>query len=97
MPLDALNVYVNASQHLKSPVILLLEVADGDESRGAAQSELVLQGRPLDAGRRPVDPDQHQRGLPDPVLQAPDVGVTIRGTRHDAVGLGGPVDSCGDG
>lgn len=39
-----------------SPVVLLLKVADGDESGAAAHCELVLLGGPLDTAGGPVDP-----------------------------------------
>lgn len=80
-----------------SPVVLLLKVADGDETSSAAQGELVLRRGPLDAGGGAVDTHQDQRGLPQAVLQRPHVGVAVGGTRHDAVGLRGPVDSCAQG
>ena len=44
-----------------------LEVADGDESRSAADGELVLLGRPLDAGRGAVDPQEHEGVLPSAI------------------------------
>ena len=46
------------------PVLLLLVVADGDDLGPAAHRELVLVGRPADAGGGAVDPQQHQRVLP---------------------------------
>lgn len=77
-----------------SPVVLLLKVADGDEASPTAQGELVLQRRPFHAGGGPVDPDQHQGGLPRPVPQGPHVRVPVRRTRHNPVGLRRPVDAC---
>ena len=44
-----------------------LEVADGDESRSASDGELVLLGRPLDAGRGAVDPQEHEGVLPSAI------------------------------
>lgn len=38
-----------------SPVVLLLEVADGDEARSAAHGKLVLLGGPLDTAGGAVD------------------------------------------
>lgn len=78
-----------------SPVILLLKVAHRDEPGSAAQGELVLQRGPLHAGGRTVDSHQDQRRLPASILQGPHVSVTVGGTRHNAVGLRGPVDACG--
>lgn len=75
----------------KLPVILFLKVADRYEAIPAAQSELVLQRRPLDTGGCAVDSHQDQGGLPHTVLQCPHVGVPVRGTSHKAVGLRGPV------
>ena len=46
------------------PVILRVEVADGDEASAAAHRELVLGRAPLDARRGAVDPQQHQGVLP---------------------------------
>ena len=46
------------------PVVLGLEVADGDESVAGADGELVLLGRPAHARRRAVDAQQHQRVPP---------------------------------
>lgn len=80
-------------QCLFSPVVLLLKVADGDESRSAAQSKLVLLRRPLHTRGCTVDAHQHQRGFPHPVLQSPHISVSVRGTAHDAVGLWGPVNT----
>ena len=76
------------------PVILGLEVADGDESSAGADRELVLIGAPLDASGRPVDPEQDQRVLPLVSLgvQAPDVGVTVGRAGDDAIRLGRPID-----
>ena len=42
------------------PVVLSLEVTDGDEAVARAHRELVLLRRPAHARRRTVDPQQHQ-------------------------------------
>lgn len=80
---------------LYSPVVLLLKVADRYDASAAAQGKLVLQRRPLDTGGCTVDSHQDQSGLPRTVLQSPHIGVAVRATSYDAVGLWGPVDSCG--
>lgn len=77
------------------PVVLFLKVADGDEARSTAQGELVLQWWPLHTGSCTVDAHQDQGGLPHTILQSPHIGVAVRGARHNAVGLRGPVNACG--
>lgn len=41
------------------PVVLLLEVADGDHASSRTDSELLLRGRPADEGSGTVDTEQH--------------------------------------
>ncbi len=41
----------------------------------------------------PVDPQEHQGGLPVTVNTGPDVGVPVLGARDDPVRLGCPVDA----
>lgn len=76
-----------------SPVIVLLEVADGDEAGTTAHGKLVLLGRPADAASGAVDPQDDQRGLPHVALERPHVGVAVRTTGDDAVALRRPVDA----
>ena len=49
------------------PVVLGLEVADGDESVAGADCELILLGRPAHARRGAVDAQQHQGVPPLPI------------------------------
>ena len=76
------------------PVVLCLEVADGDESVAGADGELVLLGRPAHARGSAVDAQQHQRVPPLAVRhQVPDVGVPVGRAGDDPVGAGRPVDA----
>lgn len=59
------------------PVVLLLEVANGDDARAAADGELGLRGRPAHAGRGAVDAEQDERRLPAGGCGLPDVGVAV--------------------
>lgn len=77
-----------------SPVVLLLEVADRDETRATPHGELVFLGGPLNAAGSAVDPEDDQSGLPHVTLQGPHVSVTVSATGHDAVALRCPVDTC---
>lgn len=79
---------------ISSPVVLLLEVANRDETGAAPYSKLVFFGRPLNTAGRAIDPEDDQGGLPHVTLQGPDVGVPVGATSHDAVALRGPVDTC---
>ena len=55
--------------------------------------ELLLGGRPLDVGRRPVDAEDDERRLPDAlVVERPDVGVAVLRAGDDPVRLRRPVD-----
>jgi hypothetical protein len=60
--------------------------------RTATDSKLVLLRTPLDASRRAVDTQKHQRGLPSLRGGGPDVGVSVLRTGDDAVGVGRPRD-----
>lgn len=77
------------------PVILRLEIAHGDQSRSGSNSKLVLTRRPLDAGRRPVDPQMDQHRLPLLVLIAlrPHVRIPVNATRNDAIRIRRPVNA----
>lgn len=79
-----------------SPVVLLLKVADRYEASSTSQGKLVLQWRPLDTGGCTVDSHQDKGGLPHTILQRPNVSVAVRSTSDNAVGLRGPVNTCGD-
>lgn len=79
---------------MSSPVVLLVKIADRDESSSTAQSKLVLQWGPLHTSGCTVDPQQNQRGFPNAILQSPHVGVPIGCACHDPVGLWSPVNSC---
>lgn len=74
----------------------MLEVADGDETRAAAHSKLVLLWRPLDAASGSVDPENDQGGLPCALFQGPHVGVAVCSAGDDAVTVRSPVDTCQD-
>jgi len=75
------------------PVVVLLEVADRDALGTTAHCKLVLIRAPLDVSGGSVYSENNESWLPLVVLEGPDVGVTILRARHDAVGLGSPVDS----
>lgn len=61
--------------------------------RTRGNRKLVFRRTPLDVGRRSVDTEDDERGLPDALLvQSPDVRVPVLGTGDDPVGLGSPVD-----
>lgn len=77
-----------------SPVIFLLEVTNGDETRAAAHSKLVLLWRPFDAASSSVDPEDDQGGLPRALFQGPHVGVAVCSAGDDAVTVRSPVDTC---
>lgn len=79
------------------PVVVLVEVADGDDLGAGGDGELVLTRRPGAAGGRTVDTQQHQGGVPGVILETPDVGVTILGARQDAVLLLAPGEGSNDG
>jgi hypothetical protein len=53
-------------------------------------------GAPLDVGGGAVDAQNNEGRLPDAVLRAPHVSVTVLAAGDDAVGLGGPVDAGDD-
>lgn len=78
------------------PVVLLGEVTDGDDPVARANGQFVLLGRPFDASRGSVGPQQDPGGRPLAavgVVLGPDVGGLVGGAGDDAVGLGGPVDA----
>ena len=75
------------------PIVILLEVADGDALGTAGYSELLLIGGPPDVSGSAVDTQNYKSRLPLTILEIPDVGVTILRTGHQAVGLGSPVDT----
>lgn len=59
------------------PVVLLFEVAYGDEARAGADGELGLGGGPADAGCGAVDAEEDECGLPAFGGGLPDVGVAV--------------------
>lgn len=65
------------------PVVLLLEVADGDHASSRPDGELLLRGRPADKGGGTVDTEQHQSRLPARWGAFPDVGVSVYGTGRE--------------
>lgn len=77
-----------------SPVIFLLKVADGDEPRAAANSKLVLFGRPLHTASSAVDPEDDQGGLPRSLFQGPHIGVAVGTTCDDTITVRSPVNTC---
>lgn len=77
-----------------APIVFLLKVADGDPPGAAANSKLVLFRGPLHTTGSAVDPEDDQSGLPNVVLQGPDVGVAVCPTAHNPVAVGGPVNAC---
>lgn len=88
-----IQIYM-ARNPISSPVILLLEVADGDEAGATPHSKLVFLGGPLNTAGSTVDPEDDQSGLPHITFQSPHISVTISATGHDAVALRSPVDTC---
>lgn len=72
----------------------MLKVADGDPPGSTAHSKLVLFRGPLHTTGSAIDPENDQGGLPNIVLQGPDVGVAVCPAAHNPVAVGGPVDAC---
>jgi hypothetical protein len=61
------------------PIVLLFEVADGDEAGTGASGELGLGGGPTDAGCGTVYAEEYERGFPACGGGFPDVGVAVCG------------------
>lgn len=59
------------------PVVLLLEVADGDHAGSRADGELLLGGRPADKGGGTVDSEQDEGWLPASSGLLPNIGIAI--------------------
>lgn len=59
------------------PVVLLFEVADGDDTVTGTDGELGLRRRPADESRGPVNSKQDQSGLVSGRGGLPDKGITI--------------------
>lgn len=80
------------------PVVVLLEVADGDVLSSAGDGELVAVGRPLDLRGGAVDTQNHKGRSPDGIVVGglPHIGVTILGARHQSVVLVIPVEASDD-
>jgi len=76
------------------PVILLLKVADRNQTSSAAHCELVLLWRPLDTGGSSVDAQDDEGWFPSfAAVQRPHVGIAVRATSHNSVAGWGPVDA----
>lgn len=61
------------------PVVLLFEVADGDEAGARANGEFRLGGSPTDAGGGAIDAEEYKRRLPTFGRGLPHVGIAICG------------------
>ena len=100
MPVDAEDGASNRFLKLlgSPPLSLVVEGADTDIARARGDCELVLVGRPADIGRRAVDPEDDERGLPDYFAGrgigdlSPDIGITILRAGNDAVCVWSPVN-----
>lgn len=76
------------------PIVLRLKVAHRNQPGAGSHRELVLQRRPTDARRSPVDPQQNQRRLPLAVVPlGPNVGIPIDGASHNPIGIRSPIDA----
>jgi len=75
------------------PIIVLLEVADGDQLGTRGDGELVLIGAPLDISGGAVDAKNYKSGLPGSILVSPHIGISVLTTSDNSVALRGPVDS----
>lgn len=76
-----------------SPVIFLLEVADGNEPGATADSEFVLSRGPFHAASSSVNPQDDQGRLPGIALQGPYVGITVSPAGDNTIALWGPIDA----
>ena len=61
------------------PVVLLLEVADGDDAVAGADGELGFRGGPTDEGGGAGDAEEHEGGLVAGGRGFPDEGVAVYG------------------
>lgn len=98
-PTALLSIQIKLSAYISefpeiSPVVFLLKIADGDETRAAANSKLVLFGWPFHTASGTVDPEDDQGGLPSSLFQGPHVGVTVRSTGNYTVTFRSPIDTC---
>src|SRR5690348_13250979 len=59
------------------PVVLLLEVAHGDQAGTGTHGKLGLGRGPADAGSCTVDAEENQSGLPALGRRLPDVGISV--------------------
>jgi len=76
------------------PVVLLLEVADGDDACAGTDGELALVRAPTHAGSSAVDAQQHEGWLPLSALAGlPDVGVAVLRAGYNAAAVGCDVDA----
>mmetsp|Transcript_35147 Transcript_35147/g.83274 ORF Transcript_35147/g.83274 Transcript_35147/m.83274 type:complete len:208 (-) Transcript_35147:178-801(-) len=83
---------LEAIDHLADPPVLLcFVVADRHGLVPSAHGELLLRMAPLAVSRRAVQPQVHQRGLPDTTHLLPHVRVAVLRAAHQHVGLRRPV------
>lgn len=76
------------------PVVLFLEVADGDDAGSGADGELGFVGAPAHTSGSTVDTEKYERGLPLASLAGfPDVGVAVLRAGHNAAAVRGDVDA----
>lgn len=76
------------------PVVLLLEVADGNDAGARADGELALVRAPADASGCAVDAEEHEGRLPLAALAGlPDVGVAVLRAGDNAATVRGDVDA----
>lgn len=64
------------------PVVLLFEVANGDQASSGTDGEFLLRGGPSDKGCSTVDTEKDQCRLPARFSLLPNVSVTICGTNQ---------------
>lgn len=70
----------------KIPILLSLEVANGNNMSTASHGKFIAIWRPFDTGCSPVDPEQDQLWFPNPfAILLPDIGLAIRATRDNAL------------
>ena len=75
------------------PVVLLFEVADGDDAGAGADGEFGLGGGPAHEGRGAVDAQEDEGGLVSVRGRFPDEGVAVwGGVSEDCGGWGDGVE-----
>ena len=75
------------------PVVLLLEVADGDDAVTGTDGELGLGGGPAHESSGAGDSEEDEGGLVTGGRGFPDQCVAVLGTCDDTTGVGGNVDA----